>query len=89
MGWSINVKADKDMTSEMVEKVLMDIGELEEPPRDNGWGWSMAVDVSKPRGNSIRISGAGFSAGSSHSFAKSFAESMKKLFEVSCHIPLS
>ncbi len=86
MSWGICIVADKELTDDMVRAAL--ISYCGKEPPEQLWGWSAGVDVDHPAGKELRISGAYYSAGSGPSFADGIARALRKLYGVSCSIPL-
>ena len=86
MSWSIDLKADRNIPVRSVKTALRALGEMgAEPPRrgrpaaEQEWGWSCTVDVSRPRGRMLPLSGAGFSKTEAEGFAESLALQLRRL----------
>lgn len=92
MGWTIRLKSDCAITEDDVEVALKHVTENPKVvtyPRHimkHADGWTAAVDVSKPQGNEIRLSGS--SSISGH-YAIAFAEDFRTALIQKCghHIP--
>ncbi len=86
MGWSIDIKADKNIEIADVVKVLSDYADhdMSRFPSKQAWGWPgdgmyLPVDVNLPDGNTLGIRGAWYSAKHGEPFAKDIADRLTKL----------
>ncbi len=82
MSWSIDIVANKPVKIDDLESCIENLPELlkgRSHCRENDWGWSCAVDITKPKegGNSFYISGAVFSI----DHARDMSNQLKKLLE--------
>ena len=66
MGWNIDISLGKPISIDVLDKVLFRLPKnLRGFDTKQTWGWSMAVDVMKPKEDPtdlVRLSGAGFSS---------------------------
>lgn len=73
MGWSLRLKADKDIKVEDVETVLENAIRVT-------WGWkTMGVDINLPEGRELRLSGAWYSVDCAKPAARVVKNGLKKL----------
>lgn len=77
MGWSMLLKADKPIIEADVAACLAKMTK-DGNVYDNGWGWSVGVDVSKPKGKELSISGAWYSFDSAQPIGSDIASRLRK-----------
>jgi hypothetical protein len=85
MSWSLTLKADRHIKERDVVRALPSIGEdLSKFPGRQSWGWSslstgLGVDVSLPKGQTLTLSGAYYSAHLAEKAAEKVALSLRSL----------
>lgn len=92
MGWFIEFKSDRDIKEEEAQQIVDNLPSeyrykgmfkpimgIWETSRQN-WGWSAAVDINLPEGNTITIGGSyGMSGDIADKFARYFKKELQKL----------
>ena len=65
MSWSANIKSDRNITQEEMQKIIDEmpdsisrISVFGKRNQLNGWGWSAGADIDIPIGNMVIIGGA-------------------------------
>lgn len=79
MSWSIDLKANRKISPRSVSTALRHMGAITDSTPTQDWGWSCEVDVDLPKGRTLTISGAGFSASQADPFATQLASELRKL----------
>lgn len=86
MGWSVNLKSNKEITFQEVENIVNQLPKhlllFGFHPHLNEWGWNAATDISKPTGKELDISG---SYGISGEKAETMAKYLKEKLEDNGH----
>jgi hypothetical protein len=82
VSWSLNLLADRRINERDLVRVLSD-EDISTFPKRQAWGWpssstGLGVDVDLPRGKSLRICGADFSAHLAEGAARGVAAGLRK-----------
>ena len=82
MGWNIELKSQKEITPQDVEKAVNALPKslLGSYPSKQDWGWSIAVDVYNPKGKTLMLHGSyGMSGKIAEPTAEAIARQLEKL----------